>query len=53
VATPGTETLPLLMFNYTVAGRLEAASVIGVITVLIALVMAFLVIRIGEQSSIR
>ncbi len=53
VATPGTETLPLLMFNYTVAGRLEAASVIGVITVLIALAMAFLVIRIGEQSSIR
>jgi iron(III) transport system permease protein len=53
VATPGTETLPLLMFNYTVAGRLEAASVVGVITVLIALAMAFLVIRIGDQSSIR
>lgn len=53
VATPGSETLPLLMFGYTVAGRLEAASVIGVITVLIALVMALLVIRLGEQSSIR
>jgi iron(III) transport system permease protein len=53
VAAPGAETLPLLMFGYTVAGRLEAASVVGVITVLIALVMALLVIRIGEQTSIR
>lgn len=53
VAAPGAETLPLLMFGYTVAGRLEAASVVGVITVLIAMVMALLVIRIGEQTSIR
>jgi iron(III) transport system permease protein len=53
VATPGSETLPLLMFGYTISGRLEAASVVGVITVLIALVMALLVIRIGEQSSMR
>jgi iron(III) transport system permease protein len=52
VATPGSETLPLLMFGYASAGRLEAASVVGVITVLIALVMAVFVIRIGEGRTI-
>jgi iron(III) transport system permease protein len=52
LATPGTQTLPLVMFGYAISGRLEAASVVGVITVLIALVMALVVIRIGEQSAI-
>ena len=37
VATPGTQTLPLLMFGYAASGRLEDASVVGVITVLIAI----------------
>jgi iron(III) transport system permease protein len=52
LATPGTQTLPLIMFGYAISGRLEAASVVGVITVLIALIMALVVIRIGEQSAI-
>jgi len=53
LAAPGAETLPLLMFGYALSGRLEAASVVGVITVLIALVMAVFVIRMGEQNSIK
>ena len=52
VATPGTETLPLLMFGYALSGRLESASVIGVITVLIAMVMAFLATRIGDRTTV-
>lgn len=52
VATPGTETLPLLMFGYALSGRLESASVVGVITVLIAMVMAFLATRIGDRATV-
>lgn len=52
LATPGSQTLPLIMFGYATSGRLEAASVVGVITVLIALVMALVVIRLGEQRTI-
>jgi iron(III) transport system permease protein len=51
VATPGTLTLPLLMFGYATSGSLEVASVVGVVTVLIAMVMAFLVIRIGDRGA--
>jgi iron(III) transport system permease protein len=53
LAAPGAETLPLLMFGYAIAGSLESASVVGVITVVIALVMAVFVIRIGDQNSIQ
>jgi iron(III) transport system permease protein len=52
VATPGTQTLPLLMFSYTLSGRLEDASVIAVVTVLIATVMAFIVMRVGDRAAI-
>jgi iron(III) transport system permease protein len=52
VATPGTQTLPLLMFGYATAGRLEDASVVGVITVLIAALMAFLVMGVGDKAAI-
>ena len=52
LATPGSQTLPLIMFGYATSGRLEAASVVGVITVLIALVMALVVLRLGEQRTI-
>jgi iron(III) transport system permease protein len=52
VATPGTETLPLLMFGYALSGRLESASVVGVITVLIAMVMAFVATRIGDRAAV-
>jgi len=52
VATPGTETLPLLMFGYALSGRLESASVVGVITVLIAMVMAYIATRIGDRAAV-
>jgi len=52
VATPGTQTLPLLMFSYVVSGRLEDASVIAIVTVVIATLMAIIVIRIGDRAAI-
>ncbi len=52
VATPGTQTLPLLMFGYALSGELESASVVGVITVLIAMVMALVATRIGDRAAV-
>jgi iron(III) transport system permease protein len=52
VATPGTMTLPLLMFGYATAGKLEDASVVGVITVAIAMIMALVVTRIGDRATV-
>ena len=52
VATPGTQTLPLLMFGYALQGKLESASVVGVITVLIAMVMALIAIRVGDRAAV-
>jgi len=52
VATPGTQTLPLLMFSYATGGRLEDASVVGVITVLIAIVMAALATSVGDRAAV-
>jgi iron(III) transport system permease protein len=51
VSTSGTLTLPLLMFGYATSGRLETASVVGVVTVLIAMLMALLVTRIGDRGA--
>jgi iron(III) transport system permease protein len=51
VATPGTQTLPLLMFSYAVSGRLEDAAVVGVITVLIATLMALMAMRVGDHAA--
>jgi iron(III) transport system permease protein len=51
VATPGMLTLPLLMFGYATSGKLEVASVLGVVTVMIAMVMALLVTRIGDRGA--
>jgi ABC-type Fe3+ transport system permease subunit len=52
VATPGTQTLPLLMFGYATAGRLEDAAVVGVVTVVIAMLMALLATRFGERAAV-
>jgi iron(III) transport system permease protein len=51
VATPSTQTLPLLMFVYATTGRLEDASVVGVITILIATLMALVATRIGDHAA--
>jgi hypothetical protein len=40
------------MFGYATTGSLEEASVVGVITVIIALFMALVVINIGEGVSV-
>ncbi len=52
VATPGTRTLPLLMFEYSVGSQLEAAAVIGVIMALFALTVTIIVLRLGARLSI-
>jgi iron(III) transport system permease protein len=52
VATPGTQTLPLLMFGYATSGKLEDASVVGVITVLIATLMALVATRVGDRAAV-
>jgi iron(III) transport system permease protein len=53
VATPGTQTLPLLLFGYATSGRLEDASVVAVVTVLIATLMALLAMRVGDRAAIQ
>jgi iron(III) transport system permease protein len=53
VATPGTQTLPLLLFGYATSGRLEDASVVAVVTVLIATLMALLATRVGDRAAIQ
>jgi iron(III) transport system permease protein len=52
LATPGTRTLPLLMFEYSVGSQLEAAAVIGVIMALFALIVTVVVLRLGARLSI-
>jgi iron(III) transport system permease protein len=52
VATPGTLTLPLLMFGYATTGKLEDASVVGVVTVMIAMLMALIATRIGDRAAL-
>jgi iron(III) transport system permease protein len=52
VATPGTRTMPLLMFEYATAGRPEAAAVIGVLTSGIALAVTAIALRIGLRLGI-
>jgi iron(III) transport system permease protein len=47
LATPGTRTLPLLMFEYATSGRFESAAVIGIIIALISLVVMWLAVRLG------
>jgi iron(III) transport system permease protein len=53
VATPGTQTLPLLLFGYATSGQLEDAAVVAVVTVLIAMLMALLASRIGDRAAIQ
>ncbi|HUK59088.1 MAG TPA: ABC transporter permease subunit [Stellaceae bacterium] len=52
VATPGTATLPLLMFSYATSGQLERAAVIGVVTVVVAVIMALLATTLGDRSAV-
>ncbi len=51
LATPGTRTLPLVMFEFASEGNLASASVVGVIMALAALVMTFFTSRFGAAMS--
>jgi iron(III) transport system permease protein len=53
LATPGTQTLPLLLFGYATSGQLEDASVVAVITVLIATLMALVATRVGDRAALQ
>lgn len=47
LATPGTRTLSLLMFEFAVGHRLESAAVLGVIIAGLALAITMLAMRLG------
>src|SRR5262249_23525689 len=51
LATPGTQTLSLLMFNFAVASKYESAAVLGVMIAAFSLVMTWIVMRLsgGDQ----
>jgi iron(III) transport system permease protein len=53
LASPGTRTISLLMFDYATAGRFESAAVIGVIIAIISLVITTIAFRIGVRMGIR
>jgi iron(III) transport system permease protein len=52
LATPGTRTMPLLMFEYATAGRQEAAAVVGVLTSAIALAITAIALRLGLRLGV-
>jgi iron(III) transport system permease protein len=52
LASAGTRTLSLLMFEYATAGRFESAAVIGVLIALISLVFTSIAFRIGGKLGI-
>ena len=52
LASPGTRTVPLLMFEFAAGARQESAVVIGVIMAVFALVMTVTAFRIGAKFSI-
>ena len=49
LATPGSKTLSLLMFDFASAGNLEAASVVGLITATLSAVVAIIARRLGRM----
>ncbi len=52
LATPGTRTLSLLMFEYATASRFEAAAVIGIIIAVISFIVMWLAMRLGLKMGI-
>jgi iron(III) transport system permease protein len=53
IATPGTRTMSLLMFDFTLSGQLESAAVVGVIIALVCLVVTAGSFRIGDRVGIQ
>jgi len=52
LASPGTRTLSLLMFEYATASRFESAAVIGIIIAVISLIVMWLAVRLGFKMGI-
>ena len=53
IATPGTRTLALLMFDFTLSGQLEPATVVGVIIAVICLIVTGASFRIRSKVGIQ
>jgi iron(III) transport system permease protein len=53
IAAPGVRTMSLLMFDFTLSGQLEAASVIGVVIAVLCLIVTAISFRLGGQMGIR
>lgn len=53
IAAPGIRTMSLLMFDFTLSGQLEAASVIGVVIAALCLVVTAISFRLGGRLGIR
>jgi iron(III) transport system permease protein len=53
IAAPGIRTMSLLMFDFTLSGQLESASVIGVVIAALCLIVTAISFRLGGRSGIR
>ncbi|MFM9972299.1 MAG: ABC transporter permease [Burkholderiales bacterium] len=53
IAAPGTRTLSLLMFDFTLSGQMESAAVVGVMIALICVAMTAAAFAIGRRFGIR
>lgn len=52
LASPGTRTLSLLMFQYATASRFESAAVIGVLIALLSLAITWIAFKVGGRFGI-
>src|SRR6185312_15469402 len=53
IAAPGIRTMSLLMFDFTLSGQLESASVIGVVIAALCLIVTAISFRLGGRIGIR
>src|SRR5262249_24070991 len=53
IAAPGLRTMSLLMFDFTLSGQLEAASVVGVIIAVLCLCVTALSFKLRANIGIR
>lgn len=53
IATPGTRTMALLMFDFTLSGQLESAAVVGVIIAVVCIVVTAASFKIGNRIGIQ
>jgi len=53
IATPGTKTLALLMFDFTLSGHFESATVVGVIIAVVCIVVTVAAFKARAQVGIQ